>query len=428
MGGCSGCGQAPVTIALIPGVDRFEDFHDKIGVSLDTFQRQLAGGWLFNYIKALAVADVRTVLIYTSARVRKEVVVTHADTGAPVWVLPAPRLHQKLRSAQYRFLPQSAALAVTASYLATPLRACARVLRHERCDAILCQEYEHPRFDMCVLLGRLLRLPVFATYQGASEAKTFFERRIRRLSIGRCAGLVIPARDEISRVQNAYGRAPRQIARIPNPVEIVAGAASERDTVRAALGIGRNTRVVAWHGRVQVPKKGLDVLLEAWDRICRMRPDADIRLLLVGSGRDADAFRERVKSVNKVVWIDRYVFDRRELWSYLAAADVYTIPSRYEGFAVAVLEAMACGLPIVASDAGGVIDAVPRGEADGGLIVPRGDAAALATALVRVVEDRDLARRLGTIGKRRVDDEFSLEVVGRQLRRFLLPSKVRDSA
>jgi glycosyltransferase involved in cell wall biosynthesis len=415
------------TIALLPAGDRFEDFHDKIGVSLETFGQQLAGGWLFNYIKALRLAGVRTVLIYTSARVTEKMVFTHVDTGASVWVLPSPRLHQRARHAHRRFFPGFAPLAGAASYFATPMRSVARVFRQERCDAILCQEYENTRFDCCVLLGRLLGLPVFATYQGGNKTTTAIERPVRRQSIRRSAGLIIASRPEISRVQRAYGIPPTKIRPIPNPVEVVTCGPSERQAVRSELGISSETRIVAWHGRVQIPKKGLDILVDAWDRICSERPQADIRLLLVGTGRDAGAFRQRIQSSAKIVWVDQYVLDRRQLWSYLAAADIYTIPSRYEGFAVAPLEAMACGLPVVASDAEGVADVLPRGEADGGIIVPRDNAEALATALLRLVDDSDLARRLGAVGRRRIDDEFSLEIVGHQLQRFLFPSSVLRS-
>jgi glycosyltransferase involved in cell wall biosynthesis len=413
--------QLPLTLALLPAGDRFEDFHDKIGVSLEAYRTQLAGGWLFNYIKALRLAGIRTILIYMSARVNEAVRFTHVDTGAPVWVLPSPRLHEKVRHAQRRFFPRVAMIGAASSYLATPLRRVAQVLRHEGCDAILCQEYEEARFDVCVLLGRLLRLPVFATYQGGNETRTAVERLIRNASVRRCAGLIVPSTEERSRVEVTYGLPWRKIAIIPNPVEVVPGVRAERHATRAELGIGSATRVVAWHGRVQIPRKGLDVLLDAWGRVCSEGPDADILLLLVGHGRDADALRQRLESSRKVRWIDRYVFDRRQLWSYLAAADVYTIPSRHEGFAVAVLEAMACGLPIVASDAGGVVDALPRGEEDGGVVVPRGDAQALAAALTRLLGDPPLAERLGAIAARRIGEEFSLEVVGQNLRQFLFP-------
>jgi glycosyltransferase involved in cell wall biosynthesis len=325
----------------------------------------------------------------------------------------------KSRNAQQRFFPDSPVLTAVPSYFAIPLTALARVLRHEQCDAVLCQEYEHPRFDICVWLGRLLHMPVFATHQGGHEAGSALERLVRRWSIRRCAGLIIPSQYEMDRVRSAYNVPPRKIAAIRNPVEPLPCERASRYEVRARLGIGDQTRVVAWHGRVQIRKKGLDVLIAAWDRICLEQPQADIMLLLVGTGRDAGVLRDRLQSSVKCVWVNRYVLDRPELWSFLLAADVYTITSRWEGFAVAVLEAMTCGLPIVASDSPGVIDVVPGGEADGAVIVPRENAVSLAAALLRMINDPDLAKRFGAVAQRRVEEECALDVVGWRLRRFL---------
>ena len=414
--------QTPPTVGLLPIGGQFEDFFDKIGVSLEAFRDELMGGWLFNYVEALRLAGVRTVLIFTSSRVKGPVHFTHAGTGAPVWVLPTPRLHLKARNGQQRFLPDSRGLAATALYLATPLRGLARVLRDERCSAILCQEYEHPCFDVCVLLGRLLGIPVFATYQGANQTNTRFERPIRRLSIGCCAGLIVASRTEITRLQHAYHIPSQRLGYIPNPVDSGGCRTTDREAMRSEIGIGRRTRVVAWHGHVQVRRKGLDVLLDAWELICARKPDADILLFLIGNGRNTKAFRSRVETNPKVLWIDRYVLDRRKLWGYLAAADVYTLPSRHEGFAVAPLEAMACGLPVVAADVSGVRDLLPRGEPDGGIIVPRENPLALADALLRLLDDPSLAQRLGAVALRRIEQEFSLGVIGPRLRRFLFPA------
>jgi len=416
----------PLTVAFIPALDRFEDFHDKIGVSFDKFATQLTGGWLFNYIKALRLIDVRTIVVYTSAHVSQTMQFAHVDTGAPVFVLPSPVVHMKARSAYERLFPKSRSVAALTSYLSTPLGELVRLLRREHCDAILCQEYEHTRFDICAFAGRFLHVPVFATFQGAGEAGTTLERIIRRRTIPSAAALIVPTRTEAMRVTRTYGIPATKIAPIPNPVDVISCGPADRQRVRAELGIGRSTRVVAWHGRIQIRKKGLDTLVDAWDQICAERPSADILLLLVGSGQNVEDLRARLQSSRKVTWIDRYVFDRHELWSYLTAADIYTMPSRDEGFAVAPLEAMACGLPVVGSDAPGVIDVLPRGEADGGIILPRENAPALAKALTRLIDDPILASTLGATGRRRVENEFSLEAVGRQLRRLLLGADAAD--
>ena len=87
---------------------------------------------------------------------------------------------------------------------------------------------------------------------------------------------------------------------------------------------------------------------------------------------------------------------------------------------MAPLEAMACGLPVVAADAPGVRDIFDLGEASGGIVVERENVAQLAQALVRVIGDRELRNELSKRARHRVESVFSLEIVGRQLRQLLL--------
>jgi starch synthase len=128
-----------------------------------------------------------------------------------------------------------------------------------------------------------------------------------------------------------------------------------------------------------------------------------------------------------VIWLDEFVNDRTVIQRYLSAADVYTLASRQEGFPVAPIEAMACGLPVVAADAPGVPDILEGGEVSGGIVVPREDATALALALGRVLDDEAWARELGKRARCRVKQYFSPETVGKQLRDFLLGHMVRIS-
>jgi len=412
-------GNRQPTVAFLPGGDRFEDFHDKIGISLEHFRDELTGTWLFNWVEAFQAAGVRPVLYFVSARVPKIVRCTHRFTGVSICVLPAPWLHRKLQGARDRLRIQSAVFSSVTSYAATPWLDLATEVRRDCCQAILCHEYEHPRFDQAVVLGRAMRIPVFATFQGRSAPGSALELPFRRVAIRRAAGFVIGGRREMQRVRSDYRVAPERTASVPNPVDVARWTPADRHAARKELGIPVDLPVVVWHGRVEIHTKGLDVLLDAWEQLCAGRSRSRPLLLLVGSGQGRDILRQRLAwlPADAVRWEDRWVCDRDQIWRYLSAADIATLPSRHEGFPVTVIEAMACGLPVVAADVSGVREAL--GPEPAGVIVPRGDAAALAKALALLLDDEALRRDLGERARRRAESEFSLHVVGDRLRTFM---------
>jgi glycosyltransferase involved in cell wall biosynthesis len=98
--------------------------------------------------------------------------------------------------------------------------------------------------------------------------------------------------------------------------------------------------------------------------------------------------------------------ERGDVPEQLAASDVFVLSSRSEGMPMSILEAMAAGLPVVASAVGGIPEIVRDGET--GLLVPPGDADALAAALGRLLDDDGLRRRLGAAGRERALDEFDV--------------------
>jgi starch synthase len=307
-------------------------------------------------------------------------------------------------------------------YSTTPLKSVADELRREGCIAILCQEYEYPRFDICVLLGRMMHLPVFATFQGGNYQRCWIERYLRPRSMRACNGLIIAAKAEAERVQSRYGIPARKLARIFNPVNLDLWDSIDREKGRKALNLSSDAQLVVWHGRVSIQQKGLDLLLDAWERICQQRPGRALRLLLIGTGKDADQLQKRIAAVSmqNVVWVNEFVHDRNRMRSYLSAGDIYAFPSRHEGFPVSPLEAMACGLPVVAADAPGIPDILEGGEASGGIVVPRENVTELALALGRLLDNKEWCRELGKRARQRVERNFAREVVGQQLRHFLL--------
>ena len=429
-------------IAIIDWSHLLEDFLDNIGVSFESFRSEMTGGWMFGYMDALRSAGCRPVLFCVSARVSRVTRYAHEPTHSTICVLPAPESYRRVRlqipnpyapglaEAAGELHPSGKWLASfrkeLSPYLATPLRTLSRELRRQGCRTLLCQDYEHARFDACVLLGRLSGLPVFATFQGGNSQLSRFERPIRPLSLFACAGLIVGSSVERERLRRRYKVPDRKIARIFNPLDLrlwPRGGPGERERVRRSLGIPVAARVAVWHGRLDLHRKGLDVLIAAWDALCRARPDRDLRLFIVGTGRDAPALRALLRDglLPGLTWLDQYVNDRAVLRRHLIAADVYAFPSRNEGFPVAPIEAMACSLPVAAADAPGVADIL--NEEDGttlGEIVPVGDAESFARALGALLDDPDRSAQLGARARRRVEERFSHESVGRELRDFLL--------
>ncbi|MDX6665926.1 MAG: alpha-maltose-phosphate synthase [Solirubrobacteraceae bacterium] len=145
--------------------------------------------------------------------------------------------------------------------------------------------------------------------------------------------------------------------------------------------------------------KGADVLLAAFRRVREQMPTA--RLWMVG--------RYEGPADEPGVEVKGFVYDRDELADLYARASVYCLPSRFESSGNSIVEAMAFGVPCVASDVGGLPDVVDEGHT--GFLVPPGEPEPLAAALLRLLSDPELATRLGAEGRRRVETSGTWDAV-----------------
>ncbi len=258
------------------------------------------------------------------------------------------------------------------------------------------------------LVARGLRLPHLTTIHTIPGPKahdlprhTLLDGWTSRLS----TRLVAPT-ETIARAYAARWRIPAARMRvIGNPPAAAAAPTAGREATRGALGVGAEERLVLCVSRLH-PEKGIAELVEAAG-LLRDRGVA-ARVAVAGSG---DAEGELTTLVARLGLGDRVALlgRRPDVADLLAAADVFCLPSRHEGLPLSVLEAMRAGLPCVATAVGGVPDVVVDGRT--GLLAPPSDPRALAAALAHVLEDRELAARLGSAGPELVAASFAPAVV-----------------
>lgn len=181
---------------------------------------------------------------------------------------------------------------------------------------------------------------------------------------------------------------------------------TKRALVRAGFGVAPTSLFIGSIADV-IPEKGLIHLVRALPTIRCAVPAT--RLLVVGGGSaayraDIEREAERLGVASIIIWTGR----RTDVADIMHALDVFVLPSLEENFPLVVAEAMAAGLPVVATSVGGVPECIHPDET--GVLVPPADDAALADALIALLRDPSLRRRLGEAAQQRVRQLFSPEV------------------
>jgi glycosyltransferase involved in cell wall biosynthesis len=232
---------------------------------------------------------------------------------------------------------------------------------------------------------------------GARAAYLAMERALVRRS-----HTVIHVSASQAEAARPLGLAPADCARvIVNGIDAarVEAGLLARERARAELGVPPSGAVLGTVARFD-PVKGLEILLEAVTRL----PGA--ALVLIGDGPEAGALRARARRLGIQA---RVVFAgaRPDASRWFAALDAYVSASRGEGLPLALVEAMAAGLPVVASRVAGHTDTVEHGKT--GTLVPVDDAAALAGAAAAFLADPPRARAAGAAGRARARSEFAAD-------------------
>ncbi|BFV56700.1 glycosyltransferase [Kitasatospora sp. CMC57] len=210
---------------------------------------------------------------------------------------------------------------------------------------------------------------------------------------------------------------------IPNGVDLRHHAPADsaaRRAARMSLGLDLEDPLAVCVGRL-CRQKGQDVLLDAWPTVAGQLPQA--RLALVGGGPEATALADRVRELPDPARV-RLAGDVTDPRPWLAAADLVVLPSRWEGMALAPLEAMATARPVLLSDVPGARECLPPALLGTGLVEPE-NPAALAQMIVRALSDPIECERLGQLARERMSDHHDVRGVVRQVE-LLYRNLLRD--
>ncbi|MCF8034431.1 MAG: glycosyltransferase [Desulfarculaceae bacterium] len=180
-------------------------------------------------------------------------------------------------------------------------------------------------------------------------------------------------------------------------------ASSQGAEVRASLGIGPETTVFLFVGRIS-PIKDLPCLLEATARLARSR--SGFRVIIAGSGESLGELQGQARQLGVSDKVS-FLGERKDIPDLLSASDALVMSSLNEGISMAILEAMAAGLPVIATDVGGNSELVK--DQHTGLLVGAKDAAGLAGAMQRAVDDPGRLRQMGQAGQSVCLNQFSLQ-------------------
>ncbi len=278
-----------------------------------------------------------------------------------------------------------------------------RIIRERDIKIVRSDQYHANLYGRLAAWRAKVPCIVASVHNVYTRDKKLHRRAVNRL-FSRFTDSVIAVSEAVKRDIIKYDRVPEhKVKVIYNGIEPGDFLGMDKGAARALLGIGANAPVVGNVGRL-VEQKGQRYLIEA---VAALKKDfPDLRLLVVGDGPE----KEGLKGLARSLAIEENVIfagTRKDVPLLLSAMDVFVFPSLWEGLGNALIEAMASGLPVVASDIMPIREILDK--ADCGIVVPPKDARSIASSVGALLRDGAFAQRLGNAGRQRAGTRFSIE-------------------
>ncbi len=285
-----------------------------------------------------------------------------------------------------------------------------QIMREQHIDLI------HTHLYHANLYGRLAArregIPAISSVHNTYNKRKWYRHLINRWLASETF-VVTAGSNDVEKDLLVVDRLPRnKVLRLPNSIDLSRVETSiNKGDAKQHFGFTESDLVIGTVGRAE-EQKGHVFLLEAFAQL-RQRPDGQhLKLLLVGDGRLLPKLKEAAVSlgISEAVHFPGNITNLADVYR---AFDLFAMPSLWEGLSLAMLEAMAAGLPVVATDVGGARDVL--GDNQRGLLVPPHDAAALESAIGKLIDAPNIAARLAAAGREQVNANYSVAALAHQL-------------
>ena len=262
-----------------------------------------------------------------------------------------------------------------------------------------------------VAVAMLANIPAFPTVHSTMafidrrrywDPRIYFYRALNNI-VYRSAVKIIAVSQEVKEIiRKEYRLSESNVVVLKNGI-IFENSDKIPANIKFEFKLSRNCQVLIGVGSLTY-QKGFEVLIRAVDELVKQGFD-NLFVLIAGEGVERDHLEDLIKSLSLSTYI-KLTGLRHDIIELMQASDIFVMPSRYEGLSIAMIEAMACALPIVASDAPGLSDYIIYNQ--NGFLFPIGDHQEMALCIYKLLQDNELKNRLAKGSRESFENEYDM--------------------
>lgn len=285
-----------------------------------------------------------------------------------------------------------------------------------------------------VMAAKLLGKPIIIKLSmfGEDDPLTIIKEKFRLHGFGilpylslKLATKIICISRELSKAYHKSQFSPKKLAEIPNGVDtnrFKPLAKKGRNSARENLGLAETGKIIVFNGSISL-RKGIDILLKIWPALFEKYPEA--KLLLIGPVDKTLVSQKKFveyakKMMTKEIFCKSVILTglvpQEKLVNYLQVSDIFVLPSRREGLPNSLLEAMACGLPSVATNIGGISDIIVNNIS--GLLFQKNNKQQFLNHLLTLFEKDELARNMSKTARATTVEKYSISHIALQYKKL----------